>query len=752
MLNQSSDDHISMHKNKSQKTSWLYQDILSLICAVMGTYFLIALSTYTHDDSAWLSISTQVTQNDAGPLGAWLADVLWSILGMGSWCVVLIFHYVWVGMILNRLRKKMPEKLSVNYVRIASFFVCLTSLCGLLTVYEITYNEGILMGGGLVGQWVFLILFPILSTHGTLLLLTLCSLIGFMLWTQVSGSYLLEKSWLAGKLLYKMLRVSISYAFKVLNQCRLFLWKYLKAYYKTDPIDAMPRQSESIKHKTPLTLSTTQAKTPWLDASSISSDLLDAPKNQSFMMRSKLEQKNLGDLLESKLRDFGIQANVVGTVLGPVVTQFELELAPGLKASKVSSLAKDLARSLTVPAVRVVEVIPGKSVVGIEIPNPDRQTICFRELIESSEFVEATSPVALALGHNISGQVVIADLSKMPHLLVAGTTGSGKSVGINAMILSILYKATPEQVRLIMIDPKMLELSVYEEVPHLLTPVVTDMTKASKALNWCVLEMEKRYKIMTLLGVRNLQSYNEQVIEAQKKGVPLTVEINEGETLVLEVLPLIVVLIDEFADMIMVIGKKVETLIARIAQKARASGIHLILATQRPSVDIVTGLIKANIPSRISFQVSSKIDSRTILDQSGAEQLLGAGDMLYLPQGSSNVMRIHGAFVSDDEVHRVVHEWKKHAGDLIKKDVLSEDLSSDESDCFIKNEDQNDALYDEAVVFILESKRVSILGLQRRFKIGYGRAVDLLDAMEKKGVISENKGSGKSREILIKNR
>ena len=462
----------------------------------------------------------------------------------------------------------------------------------------------------------------------------------------------------------------------------------------------------------------------------------------------------LSRLLEEKLKEFGVKVEVESVHPGPVVTRFEIQLAPGVKVSRITNLAKDLARSLAMISVRVVEVIPGKTTVGIEIPNEDRQIVRLSEVLKTPEFDEAKSVATVALGHDIGGQPVIADLSRMPHLLVAGTTGSGKSVGVNAMILSILFKSTPEQVRLIMIDPKMLELSIYEGIPHLLCPVVTDMNEAANALRWCVAEMERRYKLMSAMGVRNLAGFNRKVKEAQDAGTPLTDPLFVRENIdddapLLNKLPTIVVVVDEFADMIMVVGKKVEELIARIAQKARAAGIHLILATQRPSVDVITGLIKANIPTRISFQVSSKVDSRTVLDQGGAEQLLGHGDMLYLPPGTSLPIRVHGAFVSDEEVHRVVDAWKERGEPNYVEDILAgiEESGSGFDGDGGDSIDESDPLYDEAVQFVTETRRVSISSVQRKFRVGYNRAARMVEAMEMAGVVSAAAHNG-TREVL----
>ena len=469
---------------------------------------------------------------------------------------------------------------------------------------------------------------------------------------------------------------------------------------------------------------------------------------------SKEDLNSLASLLELKLAEFGVTADVVSVLPGPVVTRFEIELAPGTKASKVTNIAQDIARSLAVSSVRVVEVIEGKSVVGIEIPNTNRKMVRLTEILSSNAFKTSTSSLSLALGHDIAGKSVVVDLAKMPHLLVAGTTGSGKSVGVNAMLLSLLFKSDPEDVRLILIDPKMLELSVYDGIPHLLTPVITDMTDASNGLRWCVAEMDRRYKLMSIMGVRNLQGFNKKIEEASSNGQQIPDPLVEDEEVFLEKLPSIVVVVDEFADMMMLVGKKVEHLIARIAQKARAAGIHLILATQRPSVDVITGLIKANIPTRIGFQVSSKIDSRTILDQGGAEQLLGYGDMLYLPPGVSVPVRVHGAFVGDDEVHRVVDDWKKRSVPDYIDNIVSDVQDtgpipgwSNES----SNDEDADELYDEAVNFVIDSRRASISAVQRKLRIGYNRAARLIETMEQAGIVTEMSSNG-SREVIVPKR
>jgi len=485
-------------------------------------------------------------------------------------------------------------------------------------------------------------------------------------------------------------------------------------------------------------------------------DLLDRPdKAKNPINQEELEQ--VSRLVEAKLLDFKVEARVVAVYPGPVITRFELDLAPGMKVSKISSLSKDLARALSAISVRVVEVIPGKSVIGLELPNKHREIVRLSEVISCEKFEESSSSLTMVLGKDIAGEPVVVDLAKMPHLLVAGTTGSGKSVGVNTMIVSLLYKSTPEDVRLIMIDPKMLELSVYEGIPHLLAEVVTDMKDAANALRWCVGEMERRYKLMSALGVRNLKGYNKKILGAIKEGEPIIDPLwqpSDGldqTPPLLEKLPSIVVIVDEFADMMMIVGKKVEELIARIAQKARAAGIHLILATQRPSVDVITGLIKANIPTRMAFQVSSGLNSRTILDQQGAEQLLGMGDMLYLPPGTGVPTRVHGAFIDDHEVHAVVKDWKSRGEPNYIEEILA---GGNDPDMLLPGEqaegsedEELDSLYDEAVNFVTEKRRVSISSVQRQFRIGYNRSARIVEQMEIQGVVS-TAGNNGAREVL----
>ncbi len=481
---------------------------------------------------------------------------------------------------------------------------------------------------------------------------------------------------------------------------------------------------------------------PPLDLLLTRSGILDAASAES------LEETGL--LIEQRLREFKVPVTVVGASAGPVITRYEVEPAVGVRGNQIVALMKDLARGLSRTSIRVVETIPGKTCMGLELPNEQRQMIGLIDIFQSDAFRNHDSPLALAMGKDITGEPVVVDLARAPHMLVAGTTGSGKSVAVNAMILSMLYRATPDAVRMIMIDPKMLELSIYEGIPHLLAPVVTDMKLAANALNWCVAEMEERYRVMSGLRVRNLAGYNEKVRDARAAGAPLYKPVTESGMAPepLETLPMIVVIIDELADLMMVAGKKIEELIARLAQKARAAGIHLILATQRPSVDVITGLIKANIPTRVAFQVSSKIDSRTILDQMGAESLLGAGDMLFLPPGTGYPQRVHGAFVSDDDVHRVVAHLKKYGEPNYRADILA-GAPGDAVDLFAEDpvDAELDPLYDEAVAFVLRSRRASISSVQRQLRIGYNRAARLVESMEAAGLVSAMGHNG-AREVL----
>ena len=714
-----------------------------------------------------------------GPFGAYLSDVLFSVAGIGAYLFLLVLSFVAV----KQLFFYQPSDKTHKVIKFTSALILLSSFSALCEFYYSGDYFPQSSSGGLVGALIFTNLSNIFGIVGSLIFIVIFFLASISL--TFSFSWLSVIDALGSGAKYLILEVSAQF-----NRLFKFLFNALRSIdfskfkVKNEPlversvVEAKPRElnlpksnpaasqpqtksqeasktvlkNDTPKNESAVTSTVYKPKDKNTNPEMPSTDLLDRVLDDgSSLTKEQLDE--VADRLEIKLQEFGVEAKVVSVIPGPVVTRFEIQPAPGTKASKITNIAQDIARSLAVMSVRVVEVIPGKSVVGIEIPNTNRKMVRLTEILSSETFHNSTSPLSMALGHDIAGKPIVVDLAKMPHLLVAGTTGSGKSVGLNAMLLSLLFKSDPEAVRLIMIDPKILELSVYEGIPHLLTPVITDMTDASNGLRWCVAEMDRRYKLMSEMGVRGLAAFNQKVAEANAVGTPLLDPFNEEEEVPLEELPSIVVVVDEFADMIMIVGKKVEHLIARIAQKARAAGIHLILATQRPSVDVITGLIKANVPSRIAFQVSSKIDSRTILDQGGAEQLLGAGDMLYLPAGQGVPERVHGAFVGDDEVHRVVDSWKQKSEPNYLDEITSELQETgpipgwsdgDNSD----SSDENDELYDEAVSFVIESRRASISAVQRKLRIGYNRAARIIEAMEMAGLVSEM-GSNGSREVLV---
>jgi S-DNA-T family DNA segregation ATPase FtsK/SpoIIIE len=727
----------------------------------IAAFTLLALLSYSPMDPAWSLRGTGLSVNNlVGRSGAWVADILFSLFGVIGY--VVPFALLFGGFRTLRLAQ---WDWPLASLRIAGWLIGI--LCAaVLARLHIAASMDLPAGpGGMVGSWLVHVGMPLLNWVG----LTLLALVGLFTGAQTAIGF----SW-------------ITFAERtgaVLQRSSGRLMRSLD-YWRDRWVQRRERHgaAQQMSHHREEALETQQRnraarKPPEIKAVAVEK-LVAKPKQQPlFEINSSAELpdfsllddaadahtaefsgeslEGMSRLLELKLKDFGIDAEVVSVLPGPVVTRFEIQPAPGLKVSRISGLVKDLARSLAVISVRIVEVIPGKSVVGIEIPNEKRSIVRLKELVTSEVYQASKSPLTLALGKDIAGEPVVADVTKMPHLLVAGTTGSGKSVGVNAMLLSILYKATPEEVRLILVDPKMLELSVYEGIPHLLTPVVTDMKEAAQALRWCVAEMDRRYRLMSALGVRNLAGYNRRVEDGDIRD-PLWPPESGVEAPLLTHLPYIVVVIDEFADMMMIVGKKVEQLIARIAQKARAAGIHLILATQRPSVDVITGLIKANIPTRIGYQVSSKIDSRTIMDQGGAEQLLGHGDMLYLPPGTALPTRVHGAFVSDEEVHRVVKDLKTRGGPDYLADVLTDDgdfgeFGSESGAEGGGSAEQDDALYDEAVAFVLETRRASISAVQRKLRIGYNRAARLVESMEAAGVVSAMNTNG-SREVLVPNR
>lgn len=750
------------------------RDVLFISVGAICLFVLMSLVTFSDADPGWSASGTGgAVENLGGITGAFLADIFYALVGSAAYLVPLLLAYRAISLLFTDDDHKAVDwqMMGLRALGLALLVVSATALLSL--------NDGGASGlpqgaGGILGAAIGSGFDQAFNPVGARLVLVTLFLLGLTVFADIS--WLKVVDWLGSKTLLGESKLRQGLLEKIdhmrdrrarekqLEERKLQIEQHVAKEKKRappkikapKPVSRAGSKVEQEKQK-PLFDIPVSGELPPLD-------LLDVASDAGQRGYSAAELESLSRLLELKLKDFGVIAEVVAVYPGPVVTRFEIQPAAGVKVSRISNLAKDLARSLAVISVRVVEVIPGKSVVGIEIPNADRQTVNFRDVLASRTFEDAKSPLTLALGHDIAGAPVVADLSKMPHVLVAGTTGSGKSVGVNCMLVSLLYKATPAEVRLILVDPKMLELSVYDGIPHLLTPVITDMKDAANGLRWCVAEMERRYKLMSLLGVRNLQGYNRKVADAVKQGSPIpdpmwkpdpVLELTEEEQThpTLEKLPSIVVVIDEFADMMMIVGKKVEELIARIAQKARAAGIHLVLATQRPSVDVITGLIKANIPSRIAFSVSSKVDSRTILDQGGADQLLGYGDMLYLPSGSSVPVRVHGAFCSDDEVHRVVGDWKRRGDPQYLDGLLDEGgqtpVTANEIQTAAAGEEdpESDPLYDEAVDYVCRSRRASISSVQRKLRIGYNRAARLIETMEMAGVVSEM-GSNGQREVL----
>ena len=774
----------TLHSNRSEPTpppsSWerIANEGILVVGLVFLLFWVVALISYTPQDTAWTTSGTGAALVDlGGRLGAWIADVSYFLLGYSVWLCVIVAARGWLSLLAKRLRAN--TGLEDVYGQDAAarawwqspnliFWFGLLLMIDASAALEWTrmYRlEGQLPGhsGGVLGYVLGLQSMQILGFAGSGLVCIGLALLG-MSWTfNFSWVRLAEQigSWLDAR--WESLRErrelaqdielgqqAVREREEVLAESR----DDVEVHLHTPPvlvepvlIDLPPSARVAKERQKPLFSEMPDSKLPQvalLDGAILRQETVSA---QTLEMTSRM--------IEKKLKDFGVEVRVVLAQPGPVITRYEIEPAIGVKGSQIVGLAKDLARSLSLVSIRVVETIPGKNYMALELPNAKRQSIRLSEILGSQVYNEAKSMLTMGLGKDIIGNPVVADLAKMPHVLVAGTTGSGKSVGINAMILSLLYKAEARDVRLLMIDPKMLEMSVYEGIPHLLAPVVTDMRQAAHGLNWCVAEMEKRYKLMSKMGVRNLAGFNAKLDEATASGefiynpFSLTPEAPEP----LQRLPHIVVVIDELADLMMVVGKKIEELIARLAQKARAAGIHLILATQRPSVDVITGLIKANIPTRIAFQVSSKIDSRTILDQMGAEALLGMGDMLYMPSGTGLPIRVHGAFVSDEEVHRVVKYLKEQGGEPNYVEGLLEGgtVEGDEFDADGGSASEKDVLYDQAVEIVLKNRKASISLVQRHLKIGYNRAARLVEDMEKAGLVSSMSGSGQ-REILVPSR
>jgi len=753
---------LSTQVNRALREGALY------VFGALAFILWFALFTYDPADPGFSQATTSVeVQNGAGRIGALLADLLFNFFGRPAYLFTVMVVYL--GWMLYREQKTKIQLTKLDFaLRLSGFAATLVTSCALATLHfsPVGFNE---TAGGIIGQITGNRLADVMKLLGASTLL-------FCLWI-ASISLFLGISWIAvmDRVGYWTL-AGIDKAKLKLGELRDKAEGRRQAAVRQDFVKVekqlkanrqRPRIGPVVPSLEPSVRAEKERQVPLFDPPAAGelpplSLLDDPPEQEAGYSEDSLEA--MSRLVELKLKDFNIDVEVRSVSPGPVITRFELDPAPGVKVSQIVNLAKDLARSLSVVSVRIVEVIPGKSFVGLEIPNENRQLVTLGEIIKSRAYDDLASPLTLALGKDIGGSPVVVDLARMPHLLIAGTTGSGKSVGINAMVLSILYKAHPEHVRLIMIDPKMLELSAYEDIPHLLAPVVTDMREAANSLRWCVAEMDRRYTLMSALGVRNIGGYNRKVRDAIAAGDPIKDPtfkppdlFDEDKTVAhptLTPLPFIVVIIDELADLMMIVGKKVEELIARLAQKARASGIHLILATQRPSVDVITGLIKANVPTRIAFQVSARVDSRTILDQQGAENLLGHGDMLYLPPGTSLPVRVHGAFVSDGEVHAVVRHLKQSGTPRYIDEILEgpsgptpglagiDEMPGDSADT------ESDPLYDQAVRVVMETRKASISGVQRRLKIGYNRAARMVETMEAAGLVGPLQSNG-AREILV---
>ena len=727
----------------------------------VALYLLLVLYTYSKADPGWShSLATDVVRNAGGIVGAWISDIMLYVFGLSAyWWVAFFGALVWWGF---RRIETPPDAVDRRHYAVVAggFLVLLVASSGLEAMRLYSMQVVLpLSPGGMLGVALSDALTRLLGFTGGTLILLLMLAAGLSLFTGVSWIAVIERVGAAAEAAYFFcVRKFQEHADrkageKAVIQREEVVEEGKKKFEIHQPIRIEPPMAEIPKSvrverekQVPLFENLPDSLLPPLH-------LLDEPdENVEVLSSETLEFTSR--LIEKKLLDFGVEVKVVAAYPGPVITRYEIEPAVGVKGSQIINLVRDLARALSVVSIRVVETIPGKSCMGLEIPNPSRQVVRLTEILGSQVYADMNSPLVVALGKDIAGNPVVADLARMPHLLIAGTTGSGKSVGINAMILSLVYKSPPSQVRLILVDPKMLELSVYQGIPHLLAPVVTDMRQAQNALAWCVGEMERRYRLMNALGVRNMAGFNQKIREAEKAKKPLvnpltTTPENAENAEPLHEMALIVVVIDELADLMMVVGKKVEELIARLAQKARAAGIHLILATQRPSVDVITGLIKANIPTRIAFQVSAKVDSRTILDQMGAEALLGQGDMLYLPPGTGHPQRVHGAFVADHEVHKVVEYLKKLAEPQYVESVLEGPGSDEPGDGGIDGADaESDPLYDQAVAIVLKTRRASISLVQRHLRIGYNRAARLIEQMERAGMVSAMQSNG-NRDVLV---
>ncbi|MEO6928376.1 MAG: DNA translocase FtsK 4TM domain-containing protein [Casimicrobiaceae bacterium] len=741
----------------SPRTARLIQESWWLLVVAVIAYLTLILATYSRTDAGFsYSGDTAAIVNRGGIFGAWLADMLLYLFGLSAWwwvvagVVAIVTSY---RLIVDPDRERehpfMFVAIGFALVILASAAIEATRLWRMPAALP-------LAPGGVFGEVIGRGATQALGFNGATLLLIAVFAVGFSLFTNISWLRVMERigagieatiAWVqrrrAEREDRKLGEIATAERERIVERSRDDDFERSPVMV-VQPATVVQKSERVVKEKQrPLFTDMPDSPLPPLSL------LEDAPAASETVSAETLDYTSR--LIERKLADFGVAAKVIAAYPGPVITRYEIEPAVGVKGAQIVNLIKDLARALSVISIRVVETIPGKSCMALELPNPKRQMVALTEILSSTIYHEASSHLTLALGKDIAGHPVVADLSRMPHLLVAGTTGSGKSVAVNAMILSLLYKSEPRDVRLILIDPKMLELSVYEGIPHLLAPVVTDMKLAPNALHWCVGEMDRRYKLMSQLGVRNLAGYNQKIADAKKAGKPLhnPAPLNPAEPEPLEEMPLIVVVVDELADLMMVTGKKIEELIARIAQKARAAGIHLILATQRPSVDVITGLIKANIPSRIGFQVASKIDSRTILDQMGAEALLGQGDMLYLPPGTGYPQRVHGAFVSDAEVHRVV-EYLRSQGEPQYVEAILAGAGGDGDDALGLDapDAEADPVYDQAVQIVMKTRRPSISLVQRHLRIGYNRAARLIEQMERAGLVSPMQSNG-NREVLV---
>ena len=750
-------------KNKPKETSLLAVRLAALLresrlilLGAAAIYLILVLYGYDRNDPAWShSASNVVPHNAGGIMGAWSADILLYVFGFSAWWwAVLLSQKVWIG--YRGIAQNSLFDRRALWIALLGFALLLVASSSLEALRLHTLRAALpYVPGGMLGTVLGDGLAHLLGFTGATMLLLVFMAIGFSLFSGLSWLRFIDRlgvtleafcRWTKNVwLTWQDRRIgaqALNERQVVVEEEKRRVENHRPIYIEQSPIEVKQSARVLEEKQVPLFSDMPDSLLPQLH-------LLDQPTYEVEVLSADTLEFT-SRLIERKLQDFGVDVKVVAAYPGPVVTRYEIDPAVGVKGSQITSLVRDLARALSVVSLRVVETIPGKSYMALELPNPNRQMVRLSEILSSQDYADMNSSLTMAMGKDISGKPVVADLGKMPHVLVAGTTGSGKSVAINAMILSLLYKATPQQVRLLLVDPKMLELSVYEGIPHLLAPVVTDMRQAASVLNWCVQEMDKRYRLMSSMGVRNIAGYNQKVRDAIKAGSPLTnpFTLTPDHPEAADELPFIVVFIDELADLMMVVGKKVEVLIARLAQKARASGIHLVLATQRPSVDVITGLIKANVPTRVAFQVSSKIDSRTILDQMGAEALLGQGDMLYLPPGAGYPQRVHGAFVSDQEVHRVVEYLKMQGAPQYIEGVLtSADELATDGDSESGASAEADALYDQAVEIVVKSRRASISLVQRHLRIGYNRAARLVEQMERAGVVTPMQGNG-NREVI----